>query len=414
MHRKYADTKHMMHLDRLAELAIKVGVNIKRGQELVVTAPVEALPLVRLVAKHAYTQGASAVTPIFSDEQSMIIRFKYAPAKSFDKGPHWLAEGLTTAFCRGAARLSIVGGDPFLLSAQDRSKLHRLMRVRTAALAPALRLMTEFTVNWTMVPYATPAWARAVFPHHTERVALSKLWKAIFACCRIGKSDVIGHWNRHAAELETRAKRLNGKRYKKLHFRGPGTDLHVGLLDAHEWIGGRIPAKNRITCVPNIPTEEIFTVPHRDRTEGIVSSTRAFSYEGTVVEGLVVRFDRGKVATVAAKKGLHTLRQILNIDSGAKRLGEVALVPASSPIAKTGTYFFNTLFDENAASHLAFGQSVNWLSSRSGDEVGSKLPGANSSSIHVDWMIGSKEIDVDGTAQNQNIEPIMRNGEWVI
>jgi aminopeptidase len=401
-------------LDRLAEVAVKVGLRLGKGQELVMTAPVEALPLVRRISEHAYRCGASLVTPLLSDDVMTLQRFRFAPADSFDKTSGWLFEGMATAFKNGAARLAIVGDDPSLLSAQDAEKVARANRARSIAYRPTLEPIVNFDINWSIVSYATPAWAKAVFPDDPEPVAVQRLWDAIFASSRVDGADPIAGWQAHNEGLNRRTSYLNDKRFSALHFRGPGTDLKVGLADDHWWEGGASQAKNGIVCNANIPTEEVFTTPHARRVEGTVQSTKPLSYQGTLIQDISVRFEEGRIVQANARTGADVLNKVLGTDHGASRLGEVALVPHSSPISKSGILFFNTLFDENASSHIALGQAYSKCIRNGGTLTPAELTakGANTSLIHIDWMIGSDKIDVDGIDADGRAEPLMRSGEW--
>jgi aminopeptidase len=225
----------------------------------------------------------------------------------------------------------------------------------------------------------------------------------------------VAAWKSHDATLHARANRLNEKRYAALHFRGPSTDLRVGLADGHLWLGGGTTARNGLYCIPNMPTEEVFTTPHKDRVEGRVTSTKPLSYQGTMIEEISVRFEGGKIVEARAARGNQVLQRMIETDEGARRLGEVALVPHSSPIASSGLLFMNTLFDENAASHIALGQAYSTCLKDAEGLTKEQLAarGANSSLIHVDWMIGSNRVDVDGISAAGDSEPVMRAGEWV-
>lgn len=405
---------HEVRLDRLAEVAIRVGLGLRAGQELVMTAPIEALPLARRITEHAYKAGASLVTTLFADEEATLLRFRHGSDDSFDKAQGWLFEGMAAAFRGGAARLAIVGDNPSLLAGQDPDKVARVNRARSKAYLPALELITGFHINWNLVSAATPAWARAVFPDLSEDEAVARLWDAIFAASRVDGPDPIAAWDAHNAELIRRREHLDARRYAALRFRGPGTDLTVGLADDHLWSGGASVAKNGITCNPNIPTEEVFTTPHKDRVSGVVRSTKPLSYQGTLIEEIAVRFENGSIVEADARSGVEVLRKVLETDEGARRLGEVALVPHSSPISASGILFFNTLYDENAASHIALGQSyAKCIRDGVGmEEAKLAAKGANKSLIHIDWMIGSGEIDVDGITAAGAAEPVMRRGEW--
>jgi len=408
-------SKFEERLDRLAEVAIRVGLQLKQGQELVLTAPIEALPLVRRITAHAYKAGCSLVTPLFSDDMLSLLRFQHAPDESFDKASSWLFDGMAVAFDRGAARLAVAGEDPSLLAAQDPERVARVNRARSTAYRPALERVVNFDINWNIVSFATPAWAKAVFPELPEDVAVQRLWDAIFAASRVDGPDPIAEWQRHNERLSRRTAFLNEKRYYALRFKGPGTDLTVGLADDHLWEGGASTAKNGVTCNPNIPTEEVFTTPHMARVEGVVRSTKPLSYQGTLIQDIAVRFEGGRIVQSSAQTGADVLAKVLTTDEGAARLGEVALVPHSSPISKSGILFFNTLFDENASSHIALGQAYSKCirngTSLTPVELAEK--GANKSLIHIDWMIGSDKIDVDGITASGSTEPLMRSGEWV-
>jgi len=406
---------HAQLIDRLAEVAVRVGLGLRPGQELVVTAPLEAVPLVRRITEHAYRAGASLVTTFFSDEEATLMRFRHGRDEGFDKAADWLYEGMASAFRNGAARLAVVGEDPSLLAKEDPEKVSRANRARSKAYMPALGLIAGFDINWTIVSAATPAWAKAVFPDDPEDVAVARLWQAIFAASRVDTPDPIAAWEKHNAGLQARTRMLNGKNYAALHFRGPGTDLRVGLADQHEWNGGSTRAKNGIVCNANIPTEEVFTTPHRERVDGHVTSTKPLSYNGTLIQDIQVRFEGGRIVDAKARTGETVLNKVLDTDEGARRLGEVALVPFSSPISRSGLLFFNTLFDENASSHIALGQAYSKCirdgGSLSEEELAAR--GANKSLIHIDWMIGSDKVDVDGITQDGTAEPLMRGGEWV-
>jgi aminopeptidase len=401
-------------LDLLAEVAIKVGLGLKPGQQLVMTASAESLPLARRIVEHAYRAGASLVTTIYSDDESTLARYRFARDESFDRAPEWLFNGMAAAFGDGAARLAITDANPALLSNQDPEKVGRANRANSRAYRPALELITRHAINWTIVAGATQKWAAAVFPDQSPEAALSKLWDAIFATTRIDVADPVAAWTAHDAVLHKRAALMNEKRYSWLHYKGPGTDFRLGLADHHCWLGGGTTAGNGVYCIPNMPTEEIFSAPHRDRADGVITATKPLSMQGTLIEGIQVRFEAGRIVEAKASRGQEVLQKLIDTDEGARRLGEVALVPHSSPISASGVTFLNTLFDENAASHIALGQAYSDCL-RGGDKMTAKelaSHGANDSLIHVDWMIGSAELDIDGITASGAEEPVMRKGEW--
>ena len=405
---------HEQKLDLLAEVAVKVGLGLQSGQELLMTASLDALPLARRITEQAYRAGASLVTTLYSDDAVTLMRYQFAPDSSFDHAAKWLYDGMGAAFKSGAARLAIAGGNPSLLSNQDPAKVGRANRAVSEAYRPALELITRHAINWTIVASATPAWAAATFPDDAPEVALAKLWDAIFQTTRINSDDPVAAWKTHDAGLHRRAAVLNEKRYAALQYRGPGTDFRLGLADDHLWLGGGTTAGNGLYCIPNMPTEEVFTTPHKDRADGIVTASKPLSHQGTMIKGIQVRFEHGRVVEARATRGQEVLKKLIDTDDGARRLGEVALVPHSSPIAQSGLVFFHTLFDENAASHIALGQSYSSCL-RNGDKLTPEelaAKGANSSLIHVDWMIGSAQLDIDGITASGSSEPLMRKGEW--
>jgi aminopeptidase len=401
-------------LDRLAEVAVKIGLQLQPGQDLFLTAPVLALPLVRRIAEHAYRAGAGLVTPILSDEEVTLARYRYAAEASFDRAPNWLYEGVARAFETNTARLAVVGDNPMLLAGQDPAKVARANKANSVAYQPALEKIAGFDINWNILAYPGAAWAKQVFPDDEEAVAVSRLAEAIFAASRVDLDDPVGAWKAHNAALHARTRWLNGERFAALHFTGPGTDLTVGLADGHEWQGGASTAKNGVTCNPNIPTEEVFTTPHARRVEGHVRSTKPLSYQGTLIDEIAVRFEGGRIVEAHAAKGEEVLGKVLDTDEGARRLGEVALVPHSSPISKSGLLFYNTLFDENAACHIALGQCYSKCflggASLTPEEIAAQ--GGNKCFIHIDWMIGSGEIDIDGVKPDGSRVAVFRRGEW--
>jgi aminopeptidase len=401
-------------LDRLAETAVKVGLRLKAGQDLLLTAPVSALPLVRRIAEHAYRAGAGLVTPILSDEEVTLARYRFAREESFGRAAGWLYDGIAKAFSEDTARLAIVGDNPMLLSSEDPSKVARANKANSVAYQPALEKIAGFDINWNIIAYPGASWAGQVFPGEEEHVAVAKLAEAIFAASRVDNDDPIAAWAAHNAGLATRTAWLNGQRFAALHYSGPGTDLTIGLADGHEWQGGAATAKNGITCNPNIPTEEVFTTPHARRVEGRVASTKPLSYQGTLIDDIAVRFEEGRIVEAKASRGEAVLNKVLDTDEGARRLGEVALVPHSSPISKSGLLFFNTLFDENAACHIALGQCYSKCfvdgATLGPDEIAAR--GGNKSFIHIDWMIGSDKIDIDGVRADGSRAPVFRKGEW--
>jgi aminopeptidase len=402
-------------IDKLANLAVKRGVGLQKGQNLLITAPIESLPLVRKIAEYAYKEGASIVTPLFTDSDITLSRFKYAPDASFDSATDWLFNGMGEAFDNNTARMAIAGDDPMLLSQMDPDKVSRANKAMAKAYKPARERITEFKINWNIVSWPGSAWASRVFPKLPLDEAIVKLADAIFDASRASVDDPIQAWDDHNEKLRIKTNWLNEKNFAALQYNGPNTNLRVGLADEHEWMGGASKAQNGIICNPNIPSEEVFTTPHAYKVDGTVSSTKPLSYQGTLIDDIKVTFKEGKIIEAHASKGEEVLQKVLKSDEGASRIGEVALVPHSSPISQSGIIFYNTLFDENAASHIALGQCYSKCFKGeldlSKEEISKR--GGNSSMIHIDWMIGSDQIDVDGIDQSGNPIPIFRKGEWV-
>ncbi len=309
-------TDHAVLLDRLAKLAVHTGLNLEAGQELLLAAPLESAPLVRLIAEHAYKAGAKLVTPLFADDATNLARFRHAPADSFDYAAQWLFDATATAMRNGAARLTIAGDDPNLLSGQDPDKSARANRARAIASRGPLELLTSFETNWSIVPYATTPWARLVFPGVSDAEAVGLLWDAIFAITRADRDDPVAAWAEHGATLQARTRYLTEAQFDALRFRGPGTDLRVGLSQGHIWLGGPTATKKGLVTIPNMPTEEVFTTPHFAQTEGYVRSTKPLSYSGTLIKDIAVRFEQGRIVHAQASAGLEVLEKVLGTDPG--------------------------------------------------------------------------------------------------
>tara|TARA_B100000214_G_scaffold141607_1_gene101232 strand:- start:618 stop:1874 length:1257 start_codon:yes stop_codon:yes gene_type:complete len=401
-------------LDRLAEVSIRVGLNLQEGQDLIITGPVEALPLVRRLSAEAYRNGAGIVTAMLSDDELALTRYQYASDESLDSAPEWMFKAMGDAFDNNTARLAISASNPLLLSEQDPARVARAAKSMSLAAKPAMERITNFNTNWNVLAYPVLAWAKQVFPDKKDDEAVSALAEAIFSISRVDNEDPITAWKVHQETLTERQNWLNEKDFYALHYTAPGTDLTIGLADGHEWKGGASLAKNGITCTPNIPTEEVFTTPHADRVEGVVRASKPLVLRGNVIEGIEVRFEGGKIVEAKADKGEEVFKQLIETDEGARKLGEVALVPHSSPISASGLLFYNTLYDENASCHIALGQCYSKCFKGDIGKDPEKIAeaGGNSSNIHVDWMIGSGEMDIDGISKDGTRTPVMRKGEW--
>ncbi len=401
--------------EKLARLAIRIGLNLKEGQEVFLTAHTEHLPLVRALAAEAYRAGAVGVVPFFTDDALVLARFAEGHEAALRHAPAWLYRALGERLAGGElARLAVVGEDPGLLSGVPPEKLEAAMRAHAEAYRPVLEPIARFATNWTIVAYPHAGWARAVFPGLDDQEAKARLKRAIAVATRLDAEDPLAAWTRRADELSARAAWLTARRFAALRFRGPGTDLTVGLAEGHVWKGGWGQAKNGVRCLPNLPTEEVFTMPHRERVFGVARATLPFSLNGVLVKGLWVRFESGVAVEVGADEGLEAVRALLDTDEGARRLGEVALVPADSGVRRAGVLFLNTLFDENAASHVAFGQAYS-ENLKDADQLSPeerRKRGMNESLVHQDWMLGSQAVEVDGVSADGSAVPLLREGRW--
>lgn len=408
-------------LDRYADLIVRIGLNLQPGQRLFMVdasrnhgIPIQVAPLVRKIAVKAYEAGAPYVDVIWGDDQMKLIRFKHARRDTFDIFPQWLADGLITALERGDALLNIVGINPDLLVGQDTELIGQWQQTVLAKLKPASELTRRNATNWCLVSASVPGWAVKVFPDLPEEQAVDRLWGEIFKLVRLDHADPIHAWEQHIRDLAKRCDYFNYKRYHAFHYRAPGTDLRVGLPAGQDWKGGQIKNEKGNPFVPNLPTEEIFTLADRNRVEGTVHSTKALSYSGQLIEDFGFEFKDGRVSKLHAGKGEPVLKKLIETDEGAGRLGEVALVPNSSPVSQSNLMFHNTLLDENASSHLALGAAYKFT--MQGGEAMSdaefEAAGGNHSLTHVDFMIGSEAMDIDGLLPDGSAEPVMRQGEW--
>jgi len=408
-------SKFEQNLQKYAELAVRVGVNLRAGQRLLVRgATHDVAPLVHAIAVSAYREGARLVDVMWGDEEMERIRFRHAPRDSFNEFPRWRVSGPLDYAERGDAILSISAVNPDLLAGQPPELVSTYQGTIWKEMAPFMRHITNDSINWCVIAAARPAWAKKMFPKLEEDKAVARLWKIIFQMCRVDQDDPIAAWQKHIRNLQVRAKYLTAKQYAALHYKAPGTDLTLGLPQEHIWFSARSLAQNGIEFTANIPTEEAFTLPNRDRAEGIVTSTKTLNMNGALIEGIVLRFEKGRVVEVRAKKNEALLQKIVAADEGAAHLGEAALVPHSSPISRSRLMFHNTLFDENASCHLALGRAYKTTLVGGVEMTDEEFArrGGNSSLIHVDFMVGSDKMDIDGLTADGRAEPLLRKGEW--
>lgn len=410
-----------MQLEKYAQVIVHVGLNLRAGQRLLIRAgggvdgvSLEAYPLVRKLTEVAYQAGASYVAVLWDDEELQRIRLLNAPLDSMEEFAFWKTDVAEQYIDNGDAILTIHSRDPQLLEGLDPDKVQQRQRVEVTAAKGMSDRISDNATNWLVVSASVSSWAKRIFPDIGEEEAVARLWSRIFAACRIDQADPVAVWREHVANLGKRTEYLNAKRYTALRYRAPGTDLTVGLADGHIWVGGALTSRNDITFVPNMPTEEVFTMPHKHRVEGVVQSSTPLSYGGSLIDDFSLRFVDGRVVSAEASVGQQALDSLLATDEGSRYLGEVALVPHSSPISQSGVLFLNTLYDENASSHLALGQAYRTTVQDGVDMSDSEYDqvGGNLSLSHVDFMVGSAAMDIDGVQADGSVEPVMRQGEW--
>ncbi|KYG35323.1 aminopeptidase [Alkalihalobacillus trypoxylicola] len=401
-------------LEKYAELAVEVGVNIQKDQTLVIRTSLFAAPFVRLITKKAYELGAKHVHMDWSDEEVTKLKYKLAPEEAFNEFPQWIADGYEKMADQGAAFLSIAGADPDLLKGVDPNRIAAANKASGIAMEGFRSYMTSDKVSWSIVAHPSHKWAKKVFPELDEEQAMTKLWEAIFSATRMDEENPVDAWKKHLEVLDEKMNSLNEKNYHALHYKSEGTDLTIELPEKHIWISGGSTNKEGVPFVANMPTEEVFTAAKKNGVNGVVSSTKPLNYGGTLIENFSLTFKDGAVVDFTAEKGYETLKRLLETDEGARYIGEVALVPHDSPISNANIVFYNTLFDENASNHLALG-SAYAFSIKGGKEMNKKQleeNDLNTSITHVDFMMGSATMDIDGLKKDGTREPLFRKGNW--
>lgn len=402
-------------LNKYAKLCIKVGINIKKDQPLVINSPIEALDFVRLLAENAYEEGASEVHVNWNDEELTKLKYRHSPMEIFENYPQWRADGLVDYAKKGAGFISISSEDPQLLKDMDPQKI----AAANKSASIALKEYRNYTMNdinpWLVVSTASKAWAKSVFPDLDEEEAVESLWEAIFQANRIDLPDPVQAWKDHVDHLKRKVDFLNQKKIKSLHFQSSnGTDLKVELPLGHIWSGGSAVTSGRVDFVPNMPTEEVYTMPSKYGVHGIVYSSKPLNYGGKLVDDFKLEFKDGKVIDYEARLGREVLEDLFKIDEGAMRLGEVALVPYDSPISNSDIIFMNTLYDENASCHLAFGKAypttIECGENMSDEELDAH--NVNDSLTHVDFMIGREDTDIVAESLEGEKIQIFKDGNW--
>jgi len=402
--------------EKYAELALRTGVNLQKGQALMVNAPVEGAHFTRIVARKAYEMGAKDVHINWVDDELTLLKYQYAPDEVIASFPEWrviLNEGYAKD---GAAVLNIRATNPDLLKDIDPARVAAANKAAAEAMVTFRKYTMNDKIPWSIISIPSKDWAQKIFPDQSPEDAIESLWEAILKIVRVDQDDPIAAWEEHNATLQKAHQVLNDKNYKKLVFTAPGTDLELELPEGHIWKGGSAVAETGVTFNPNMPTEEVFSLPHKYGVNGTVSSTKPLNYGGSLIDNFQLTFKDGAVVDFKAEVGEEVLKHLLDSDEGARRLGEVALVPDESPVSQSGLIFYNTLFDENASCHIALGKAyptnLEGGSRMSDDELDKH--GVNDSLIHVDFMIGSDKLDIDGVLPDGTTEPVFRNGTWAL
>lgn len=402
------------NLEKYAELAVKVGVNIQKGQTLVVNATIDSAQFVRILVKKAYEVGARNVVVNWGDDIVNRTKYELAPDEVFNEYPKWRARETEELAEQGAAFMSIVSSSPDLLKGVNPQRIANFQKAAGEALKTYRKYIQSDKVSWTVIAAPSVGWAQKVFPGVEPEASMTKLWDSIFKATRVDTEDPVAAWKKHDETLHKKAEYLNEKHYKKLHYKAPGTDLTIELPEKHLWVGAGSVSEQGIKFMANMPTEEVFTVPHKNGVNGTVSSTKPLSYGGNVIDRFTITFENGRIVDVKAEQGEEILKHLVETDEGSHYLGEVALVPYNSPISQSNVLFYNTLFDENASNHLAIGSAYAFCieggKGMSSEELAKN--GLNESITHVDFMIGSAEMDIDGITADGKAEPIFRNGDW--
>lgn len=401
-------------LKRYAELAVKVGANVQPDQILVVNAMIEAAELVRLVVKKAYEASAKLVKVNYSDEMVNRIRYDLAPDESFLEPPKYQAEEMTELAENGAAFMTILSANPDLMKGVNPERISNYQRTFGAAMAKYRQYQQADKMSWTGLAFASPDWAAKVFPDAPKDQQVNMLWDAIFKAVRADQEDPIAAWEKHIDTLQQKSDELNSKKYHKLHFVSEGTDLMIELPEGHIWAQAGSHNEKGDRFVANIPTEEVFTAPLKTGVNGTVHSTKPLSYGGNIIDNFSITFKDGRIVDYSAEEGQDTLTRLIEMDEGSHYLGEVALVPYASPISESGILYYTTLFDENASCHLAIGSAYAFNLEGGKTMTAEQLAssGLNASITHVDFMMGSKELNITGITRDGQEEPIFINGNW--
>lgn len=403
------------NLKKYADLLVATGINVSKDHTVVLSIDVDQAPLARLVSEAAYERGAKKVIVNWADDGLTRLDYQHQDIETLKDVPEYKIAEMDYIIEEGASRISVRSSDPDALAGLDSDKIAESQKARSAAMRPMMEATQANKISWLVASAAGEEWAKKVFPDlETTEEQVDALWNAIFESVHLYEEDPIAYWENKVDTLQTKANELNKEAFTALHYKAPGTDLTVGLPKGHRWEGaGSTNARGEI-FVANMPTEEVFSAPDANRVDGVVVSTKPLSYAGSIIEGMEFHFKDGKVTQITADKGEEVIKKLIEQDDGASRLGEVALVPDESPISQSGLTFFNTLFDENASNHLALGSAYAFSLEGGTEMTREELneAGLNESNTHVDFMIGSDQMDIDGIKEDGSSVPVFRNGTW--
>ncbi|WP_226577706.1 aminopeptidase [Halobacillus litoralis] len=402
-------------LEKYADITVEIGLNLQKGQTLIIDAPIHASDFVQQVVKVAYDKGAKVVMVEYTDEQVLLTKYEKAPEEGLKHYPQWKAKGYEKMAEEGAALLQVFSPNPNLLKDVDPERVSMAQKAIAEALRPFKSYQISGKMNWCIAAVPSKEWAQQVFPDRSEGESMDLLWEQIFDVTRTNTDHPVQTWKEHVETMNSSVRFLNENNFNKLHYRAKnGTRFSVELPKVHKWMCANFTSEGGVSYVPNIPTEEVFTVPKKDGVNGVIKSSKPLNYNGYLINEFSLTFEEGKVIDYSAEKGYEVLKSILEADEGAKYLGEIALVPHNSPISNSELVFYNTLYDENASCHVALGKGLPIALEGGPDMNNEELAeqDLNESLIHVDFMIGTADLNIDGEKESGEVVPIFRDGNW--
>lgn len=404
-------------LDEYAKLVVEVGVNVQKGEPVLISCQVSGAAFARLLAKHAYERGATEVVMNWIDDTMNRMKYDYAPLEVFETVPQWAFDRMKYYYEKGVNVISVSSTDPMLLQGVDMAKIQAASKANNEKFKPLDKYTMADICSWCVCAIPNPAWAKKVYPELAEEEAVERLWESIFEVTRMNLEHPVDAWEEHIERLSQKAQKLNDYQFAQMHYRSSnGTDLVVKLPKGHIWMAAGSNNAKGTYFVPNLPTEEVFTMPDRAGVDGTLYATKPLSYNGNIIDGFWLRFEGGEVVEFHAEKGEPALQSLFEEDPRAKRLGEIALVPYDSPISNANILFYNTLFDENASCHFAFGAAYPTTIAGGSDLSDEELEarGANVSQIHTDFMVGAADLSIVGTTPSGEEVPVFENGNWAL